>query len=78
METLRFDVAVVGPGVAGLATALGFAQQGLKVALIGPRPRIHQPTAEAPFDARIYALAPGSAALLERLGVWDRVDPARI
>jgi 2-polyprenylphenol 6-hydroxylase len=78
MDTLRFDVAVVGPGVAGLATALGFAQQGLKVGLIGPRPRIHRPTDDAPFDARIYALAPGSAALLERLGVWGRVDGGRV
>jgi len=78
MDTLRFDVAVVGPGVAGLATALGLAQQGLKVALIGPRPRIHRPTEEAPFDARIYALAPGSAALLERLGAWGRVDAGRV
>ncbi|MGB2815815.1 MAG: UbiH/UbiF family hydroxylase [Burkholderiaceae bacterium] len=77
MDTIRFDVAVVGPGVAGLATALGLAQQGLKVALIGPRPRIHRPTGDAPFDARIYALAPGSAALLERLGVWGRVDAGR-
>jgi ubiquinone biosynthesis UbiH/UbiF/VisC/COQ6 family hydroxylase len=78
MEPLRFDAAVVGPGVAGLATALGLAQQGLKVALIGPRPRIHQPSPEAPWDARIYALAPGSAALLERLGVWGRVDAERV
>jgi 2-octaprenylphenol hydroxylase len=78
MDTLRFDVAVVGAGVAGLATALGFAQQGLKVALVGPRPRLHAPTADAPFDARIYALAPGGAALLERLGVWARVAADRV
>jgi 2-octaprenylphenol hydroxylase len=78
MEPLRFDVAVVGSGVAGLATALGLAQQGLKVALIGPRVRIHKPSPEAPWDARIYALAPGSAALLERLGVWGRVDAERV
>jgi ubiquinone biosynthesis UbiH/UbiF/VisC/COQ6 family hydroxylase len=78
MDPIRFDVAVVGPGVAGLATALGLAQKGLKVGLIGPRPRIHRPSDEAPFDARIYALAPGSAALLERLGVWGRVDAGRI
>lgn len=77
MELARFDVAVVGPGVAGLATALGFAQQGLRVGLIGPRPRIHRPTDEAPFDARVYALSPGSAALLERLGVWGRVNADR-
>jgi ubiquinone biosynthesis UbiH/UbiF/VisC/COQ6 family hydroxylase len=78
MEPLRFDAAVVGPGVAGLATALSLAQQGLKVALIGPRPRIHRPSPEAPWDARIYALAPGGAALLERLGVWGRVDAERV
>jgi len=78
MDSLRFDVAVVGPGVAGLATALGLAQQGLKVALVGPRARIQQPAPEAPWDARIYALAPGSAALLERLGVWGRVDADRV
>jgi ubiquinone biosynthesis UbiH/UbiF/VisC/COQ6 family hydroxylase len=71
-------VAVAGPGVAGMATALGLAQQGLKVALIGPRARIHQPSPDAPYDARIYALAPGSAALLERLGVWGRVDADRV
>jgi 2-polyprenyl-6-methoxyphenol hydroxylase-like FAD-dependent oxidoreductase len=78
MDTLRFDVAVVGAGVAGLAAALGFAQQGLKVALVGPRPRLHAPTADAPFDARIYALAPGGVALLERLGVWGRVATERV
>ena len=78
MDPLRFDAAVIGPGVAGLATALGLAQQGLKVALVGPRVRIHQPSPEAPWDARIYALAPGSEALLERLGVWGRVDADRV
>ncbi|MDH5208133.1 MAG: UbiH/UbiF family hydroxylase [Burkholderiaceae bacterium] len=72
-----FDAAVVGPGIAGLATALGLAQQGLKVALIGPRPRVHRATDAAPFDPRIYALAPGGAALLERLGAWGRVDADR-
>lgn len=72
-----FDVAVVGPGVAGLATALGLAQQGLKVALVGPRPRVHLATDAAPFDPRIYALAPGGAALLDRLGAWGRVDAGR-
>jgi ubiquinone biosynthesis UbiH/UbiF/VisC/COQ6 family hydroxylase len=78
MTQQHFDAAIVGSGVVGLAAALGFAQQGLTVALIGPRPRIHVPSDDTPFDARIYALAPGSAALLERLGVWNRVDPQRV
>ncbi len=72
------DVAVVGAGVVGLAAALGCAQQGLAVALIGPPARRHAPCAEAPFDARIYAIAPGATALLARLGVWNQLDAARI
>jgi ubiquinone biosynthesis UbiH/UbiF/VisC/COQ6 family hydroxylase len=71
------DVAVIGAGVAGMAAALGLAQQGLQVALIGPRPREVRPTAAAPFDVRIYAAAPGTVDLLERLSVWKRVDAGR-
>ncbi|MEF9996840.1 MAG: FAD-dependent monooxygenase [Burkholderiaceae bacterium] len=74
----EFDVAVVGGGVAGLATALGCAQQGLRVALLGPRPALRTATEPAPYDLRIYAVAPASVALLERLGVWGRIDLARV
>ena len=73
-----FDVAVVGTGVPGLAVALGFAQQRLNVALIGPRPAPHAATRAEQFDSRIYAVAPGSVALLEGLGVWASVDQQRI
>lgn len=70
-----FDVTVVGTGVAGLAVALGCAQQGLTVGLVGPAPRAAR--SGGAFDARIYAVAPASVALLERLGVWRRVDATR-
>jgi 2-octaprenylphenol hydroxylase len=73
-----FDVAVVGAGVAGLAVALGAAQLGLRTALVGPRVPAHQPDAGAPFDARIYAIAPSSVALLERLKVWPAVDASHV
>jgi ubiquinone biosynthesis UbiH/UbiF/VisC/COQ6 family hydroxylase len=73
-----FDIAVVGAGVAGLAAALGAAQLGLKVALIGPDARSFVPSAGAPFDARIYALAPSSVDLLERLKVWPQINAARV
>ena len=45
-----------------IAAALGCSQQGLRAALIGPAPRLPVPTGEAPFDARIYALASGKSA----------------
>jgi ubiquinone biosynthesis UbiH/UbiF/VisC/COQ6 family hydroxylase len=71
------DVVVVGAGVAGMAVALGLAQQGLAIALVGPPARRFAASAHAPFDTRIYAVAPATVALLERLSVWKRVDAAR-
>lgn len=76
-EQKHIDVAVVGAGVAGLAAALGLAQQGLSVSLVGPRARMHARSESAPFDGRIYAVAPATVALLEQLSVWKRVDEAR-
>lgn len=78
MTPSSFDIVVVGTGIPGLAAALGFAQQGLAVALIGPRAKPYLPTRTNLFDARIYAVAPASAALLERLGVWASVDQQRV
>ena len=78
MTPSSFDIAVVGTGIAGLAAALGFAQQGFSVALIGPRAKAQLPTPTTLFDARIYAVAPASVSLLERLGVWAVVDPQRV
>ncbi len=78
MVASSFDIAVVGTGLPGLAAALGFAQQGLSVALIGPRPKPHAATRAEPFDPRIYAVAPASVALLEGLGVWASVDQQRV
>jgi len=74
----KYDIAVVGAGVAGLACAVGAAQLGLRVALVGPRAPVHRATASAPFDERIYAVAPASVALLEKLKVWPAIDVARV
>jgi 2-polyprenylphenol 6-hydroxylase len=72
-----FDVVVVGTGVVGLSAALGCSQLGLRVALIGPAPRLKVPTADAPFDPRVYALASASIDLLERVRAWPQIDRAR-
>lgn len=72
------DAVVVGAGVVGLAAALGCAQSGLRVALVGPAPSRFRPSAQAPFDERIYALSPASIELLTRLKVWPQIDAARV
>ena len=77
MGASSFDIAVVGTGLPGLTAALGFAQQSFSVALIGPRPAPHRATRAELFDPRIYAVAPGSVALLEGLGVWAGINQQR-
>ncbi|MGH6624023.1 MAG: FAD-dependent monooxygenase, partial [Burkholderiaceae bacterium] len=73
----RSEIAVVGAGIPGLAMALGLAHQGLRVALVGPRSKPFAITSTQPFDPRVYAISSGSTALLQRLGVWARIDVTR-
>lgn len=73
----KVDVAVVGAGLVGAAMALGCAQLGLRVAWVGPVVAPFVPSAQAPFDSRIYALAPATIALLQRLRVWEAFNAAR-
>ena len=62
-----FDVAVVGAGAAGLATALALAREGLATALVGR----HAPVA----DGRTVALLDGSVRFLKALGAWTDIAP---
>ncbi|KAA8999935.1 2-octaprenyl-3-methyl-6-methoxy-1,4-benzoquinol hydroxylase [Affinibrenneria salicis] len=73
---MDYDVAVVGGGMVGAATALGLAQKGFNVALV------EHEVADAfdagqPPDLRISALGYASVELLKRLGVWPRVEHMR-
>jgi ubiquinone biosynthesis UbiH/UbiF/VisC/COQ6 family hydroxylase len=70
------EVLVVGTGVVGLAAALGCAQRGLAVTLVGPLPRPLPPAGQ--WDARIYAISPAARALLAQLRVWPQVDAGRV
>lgn len=69
---MNVDLAVVGAGPVGMALAR--AVRSLEVALIGEAPAA---PAEG-FDARVYAITPGNAAFLDRLGAWQRLAQARI
>jgi 2-octaprenyl-3-methyl-6-methoxy-1,4-benzoquinol hydroxylase/2-octaprenylphenol hydroxylase len=70
------DVAVVGGGMVGAATALALARAGFTVALIDARePAAWAATDEV--DLRVVGLAPSSVALLDQLGVWSGIRDAR-
>jgi 2-octaprenyl-3-methyl-6-methoxy-1,4-benzoquinol hydroxylase/2-octaprenylphenol hydroxylase len=70
------DVAVVGGGMVGAATALALARAGFATALLEAR-------APAPWsvqdevDLRVVGLAPSSIALLDELGVWTSIRTSR-
>ncbi|GGD24745.1 UbiH/UbiF family hydroxylase [Aureimonas glaciei] len=65
MGHLRSEIAVVGGGLSGYATAIGFAAAGFDTVLVAPTP-----TRE---DRRSTALIGPSVAFLEELGVFAAV-----
>ena len=71
--TERFDVAIVGGGIAGTNFAAILGDAGLKVALIERLP----PTAleGSAHDGRTTAITYGSRKLLEAAGLWAELAP---
>ncbi|EIL91220.1 UbiH/UbiF/VisC/COQ6 family ubiquinone biosynthesis hydroxylase [Rhodanobacter spathiphylli] len=70
------DVAVVGGGMAGAATALALARAGFSTALLEARAPAAW-DAQAEVDLRVVGLAPSSVALLDDLDVWTSIRKAR-
>jgi 2-polyprenylphenol 6-hydroxylase len=58
----------VGGGLVGLALARGISGTGLQVALVEGEVPAALP--EGDWDARVYAISPGSEAFLRRLNAW--------
>ncbi len=85
------DICVIGNGAIGKASALAFAQAGLKVVLVAPSRPVGSAQADKPtakladqpaqddlWDHRVYALNHVARSLLASLKVWDAMDTARI
>jgi len=75
MSTERYQAVIIGAGLVGAAAALALGRQGLRVALVERQPPL---APDASWDTRIYAISPAPQRFLERIGAWQRLDPARI
>ena len=66
------DILIAGGGIAGLTAAAAFGQAGFQVICVDPAPPITQ--SEAPgADRRTTAFLQPARALLDRIGLWDRL-----
>jgi 2-polyprenylphenol 6-hydroxylase len=76
---LQSDICIVGSGAIGKVTALGFAQAGFSVTLLGSSENgstAKAPTAE--WDVRVFALNHVAHDLLASVKVWDALDMSRV
>ena len=77
MQVRQTDIAIIGAGVVGLATALSLAPTGLQIALFDAQPKPSagpQGTALNDWDRRVTALTPGSIRFLKSLDAWPLID----
>lgn len=80
-ESRKFDVVVVGAGIAGASLALALRDSGLSVAVVEAQPVACPPLPETSgvndFDLRVSALTPRSCAFLRELGAWQAIADYR-
>jgi 2-octaprenylphenol hydroxylase len=70
---MKVDVVVIGGGIVGLTAALAMAARDYSVAII----EAGSLTPSTMPDSRVYAINHSSKELLQQLGVWVLLDPAR-
>jgi ubiquinone biosynthesis UbiH/UbiF/VisC/COQ6 family hydroxylase len=75
----KFNVAIVGGGLAGLSLACALSGSGLALALIEPQPRNRNAIRDdGSWDGRVYTVSPGAATFLEQCGAWQRLPRERV
>lgn len=76
--TATLDVAVVGAGVTGLTAAALAARAGARVQVVAPAAALACAAPRGATELRTFALTPASRRILEHIGAWTALDPARL
>ena len=72
---MRFDIIIVGAGLAGASLAAALKRSRYRVALVEGRP----PAPAGPgWDGRIYAVSPAAQGFLQEIGAWQHFDARRL
>jgi ubiquinone biosynthesis UbiH/UbiF/VisC/COQ6 family hydroxylase len=71
---MKFDVVIVGGGLAGMALAVALGRSPLSIALIEGR----APVKPDGWDVRVYAISPANVRFLDEIGTWKHLDASRI
>jgi ubiquinone biosynthesis UbiH/UbiF/VisC/COQ6 family hydroxylase len=74
----KFDLIIVGGGLAGAALAVALRKSRLSVALVDSLTPAKGPAKSAGWDSRIYAYTPANVRFLQTLGIWERLDATRL
>jgi len=74
---MRFDLVIVGGGLAGLSLAAALRATPLSIAIVEERPAPAAPRA-SDWDARIYAISPANQRFFDAIGIWPRLDHGRL
>lgn len=74
---MKFDIIVIGGGLVGASLVAALKDSSLKIALIEPHESTPVPQDES-WDSRVYAISPGSAAFLQKLGAWQLMKAERV
>jgi 2-octaprenylphenol hydroxylase len=79
-SSVDYEVIIAGAGLVGLSLAPALVRAGFSVALVdrGPLTTPERPSPGEGWDARVYAISPGSAAFLRAQGAWQALPPDRI
>lgn len=71
MTRPEYDIVIVGGGPVGAAVAIALQGSGFAVLVLEARP-----DAGSSNDVRTLAMSYGSRLILERLGIWQQIEPA--
>jgi len=79
LPSAQRDVVIIGAGLVGIALAIALARAGLTVTIVDRGSVAAGDLADdEAWDARVYAISPGSAEFLHGLGVWQRIPVERM